>query len=249
MVNIDTVYQRVLALANKEQRGYITPQEFNLFANQAQMDIFEQYFYDLNQFKRIPGNDTIYADMVNVLEEKISIFKKGPAKVEYGNSVRTSPSAEATSLIIDPTDPLFGTEVSIISDLYIITDVNLSGKVAEEIRHEDWYKTQNTPLTKATSNRPIWYGKEGKMYWDPKSLGDASVHYIRKPVTVNWNSYTILGAELYDATNSVDFELHPSEETKLVIKILGLAGITLKDPALYQAATAEDNKNIQQEKQ
>ena len=56
-VNIDTVYQRVLNIANKEQRGYITPQEFNLFANQAQMDIFEQYFYDLNQFSRIPGND------------------------------------------------------------------------------------------------------------------------------------------------------------------------------------------------
>ena len=50
MVNIDTVYQRVLAIANKEQRGYITPQEFNLFANQSQMDIFEQYFYDINQF-------------------------------------------------------------------------------------------------------------------------------------------------------------------------------------------------------
>ena len=55
MVLVDTVYQRVLALANKEQRGYITPQEFNLFANQAQMDIFDQYFYDLNQFKRLPG--------------------------------------------------------------------------------------------------------------------------------------------------------------------------------------------------
>ena len=40
MVNIDTVYQRVLAIANKEQRGYVTPQEFNLLANQAQMEIF-----------------------------------------------------------------------------------------------------------------------------------------------------------------------------------------------------------------
>ena len=36
-VNIDTVYQRVLAAANKEQRGYITPLEFNLMANQAKM--------------------------------------------------------------------------------------------------------------------------------------------------------------------------------------------------------------------
>ena len=60
MVNINTVYQRVLTIANKEQRGYITPAEFNVLANQAQMDIFEQYFYDLNQFDRIGSiNETI----------------------------------------------------------------------------------------------------------------------------------------------------------------------------------------------
>ena len=47
-VSVDTVYQRVLALANKEQRGYITPQEYNLLANQAQMAIFESYFYHKN---------------------------------------------------------------------------------------------------------------------------------------------------------------------------------------------------------
>jgi len=52
-VSIDTVYQRVLSIANKEQRGYITPIEFNLLANQAQMMIFEQYFYDLSQFEEV----------------------------------------------------------------------------------------------------------------------------------------------------------------------------------------------------
>ena len=51
------------------------------------------------------------------------------------------------------------------------------------------------------------------------------------------------------AVGYMDFELHPSEEVNLVIKILGLAGITLKDPGLYQIAGTEDNKNIQQEKQ
>ena len=83
MVNVDTVYQRVLAIANKEQRGYITPQEFNLFANQAQMDIFEQYFYDINQFGRLPGNDTSYSDMLNYLEEKISIFESSASGTNY----------------------------------------------------------------------------------------------------------------------------------------------------------------------
>ena len=75
MVNIDTVYQKVLAITNKEQRGYITPHEFNLFADQAQMEIFEQYFYDLNQFNRTPNNDIDYANIFNNLQDKISLFE------------------------------------------------------------------------------------------------------------------------------------------------------------------------------
>ena len=69
-VSIDTVYQRVLTLANKEQRGYITPQEFNLLANQAQMEIFEQYFYDIKEMNRIRGNNEEYSDHLNILYEK-----------------------------------------------------------------------------------------------------------------------------------------------------------------------------------
>ena len=41
MVSIDTVYQKVLVLSNKEQRGYLTPQEFNLLADKAQLEIFQ----------------------------------------------------------------------------------------------------------------------------------------------------------------------------------------------------------------
>jgi len=51
-IDINDVYQKVQVIANKEQRGYITPVEFNSLANQVQNDIFEQYFYDLNQADR-----------------------------------------------------------------------------------------------------------------------------------------------------------------------------------------------------
>ena len=84
-VSVDTVYQRVLALANKEQRGYITPQEFNLFANQAQLDIFEQYFYDKNQFGRIPGNNTPNSDPTEILNDKIDIFKESMSDLYFNN--------------------------------------------------------------------------------------------------------------------------------------------------------------------
>ena len=85
-VNVNTVYQRVLTIANKEQRGYITPQEFNILANQAQMDLFEQYFYDINQFNRVPGNSTEYSDMLYVLEEKIDAFRVNNASLTASSS-------------------------------------------------------------------------------------------------------------------------------------------------------------------
>ena len=85
MVEINVVYQKVLAIANKEQRGYITPQEFNLFADQAQMDIFEQYFYDLDQRQRGDGSESDYADIVTNIEEKLSLFEQFniPGAVSY----------------------------------------------------------------------------------------------------------------------------------------------------------------------
>ena len=65
-VSADTVYQRVLALLNKEQRGYMTAIEYNLLANQAQLHIFENYFHDLNRLERNPGNNYQYADVIAV---------------------------------------------------------------------------------------------------------------------------------------------------------------------------------------
>ena len=75
MISADTVYQRVLAVVNKENRGYITPQEYNLLANQAQGEIFEQYFYDLNQYNRRGEINNEYANPVKNIKEKIDIFK------------------------------------------------------------------------------------------------------------------------------------------------------------------------------
>ena len=74
-VNINEVYKRVLAIANKEQRGHITPLEFNNLATQVQLEIFEQYFYDINLQSRKPGNSTEFSDHLKILEEKIAPFR------------------------------------------------------------------------------------------------------------------------------------------------------------------------------
>ena len=75
-VKIDNVYQRVLTIANKEQRGYITPQEFNLLAYKAQMDIFESYFYNYESKLARPNLSNDTAIDTDILYEKILPFKK-----------------------------------------------------------------------------------------------------------------------------------------------------------------------------
>ena len=86
-INVNTVYQTVLLILNKEQRGYMTPVEFNKTGAQAQLEIFEAYFDSLNQQIRVPQTSADYSNRIVSLEEKLSIFK------EFGNATSVSASS------------------------------------------------------------------------------------------------------------------------------------------------------------
>ncbi len=74
---INTVRNTVMAILNKDNNGYITPEEFNLFAKQAQLEIFEQYFYDytnwVNKRNARLANDG-YANIQKNISETIDEF-------------------------------------------------------------------------------------------------------------------------------------------------------------------------------
>jgi len=230
-VNINTVYLRVLAIANKEQRGYITPQEFNTLANQAQLDIFEQYFYDLNQFLRLPGNDTIHSDAVDMLEEKIGIFEV------YNSPIGTGTLSELN--------------VHKLGAVYHQETINgVQTKVeAEKLNPNELRYYINSPLTAPTVKRPVFIVQQDQITVLPAEADNLSMNYIKKPTDVYWGYVMVNDEALYNPSTSINFELHASEETELVLKILSLAGIVIRDPQLYQIAATEDAKNTQQEKQ
>ena len=247
MVNVDRVYQRVLVLANKEQRGYITPQEFNLLANQAQMDTFEQYFYDLNQFRRLNGNDTVHSDMVTILEEKIQIFH-----LLLGSTgvAALTPNANFTAFLLP-------------DNLYRLDQVRLGPTQCERLNIRDFNEVRMSPLTRATPSRPIYTIRRGNEIVinngssvniaeedaNGNLVNSCNMVLIRRPNQVSWGFTMVNGIAIYNDGLSTNFELHPSEEADLVIKILTLAGITIKDQGLYGIGAQEDGKNIQQEKQ
>ncbi len=69
-VNVNTVYQTVLYIINKEQRGYVTPAEFNSLAAQVQDEIFQSYFPDGNQLNRQNQNNTQNStEFFNIFED------------------------------------------------------------------------------------------------------------------------------------------------------------------------------------
>lgn len=241
MVNIDSVYQRVLGILNKEQRGYVTAQEFNLFANQAQDDLFEQYFYDINQFGRLHGNDTEYSDMLNILNEKISAFE----------TTDTLNYDQVNNYFPLPTDIYRAGTV-----IYDNTTTNGFGVTttepieAERVNRNEILYINSSPLTKPINTRPVYTQNTNgiNVYGNSELTANVRLNYIRKPARVQWAYQIVFDEPLYDASNSVNFELHPSEEVELVIKILELSGILIKDLGLYQVFDKEELEQIQQEK-
>ena len=240
-VSIDTVYQRVLTLANKEQRGYITPQEFNLLANQAQMEIFEQYFYDIKQFNRVPGNTQEFSDPLSVLYEKIGEFD-----VEQGDAWMSTNMTATNDIMNIPWNLI-----------YKLGTIRVDGAQVEIVNGKDFDAARFSPLTVPTLTRPIGITTALGLrvaigaddFATPGNNQNMSISYIMRPPRVEWAYIIVNDKSLYNDNISIDFELHSSEETELVYKILKLAGINLKAQEVVQVGQTLEQSQIQQEKQ
>ncbi len=108
---------------------------------------------------------------------------------------------------------------------------------------------ERSPLAAPSSTHPVYVRKTDttiKVFpSSPTStytVNNVTCNYVAKPTEIVWGYTDVSGTALYNSGTTTDPELHESEETTLVIKILALAGITLQDPSMYQIATAEDNK-------
>jgi len=244
MVSIDTVYQRVLVLANKEQRGYITPQEFNLLANQAQMEIFEQYFYDINQFNRAPGNTQEYSDMLTLLYEKIAIFER---ELDQQGMLGNLGFTVNPPQITDPNNLI-----------YKLGTIRVGENQVEMLNSKDFDLARTLPLTAPTLLRPI--AKQTSLGISVSTsatnfvtqqnaaslLGveiEMGISFTARPTAVQWAYVIVNDKALYNDNIAIDFELHQSEETELVYKILKLAGINLKAQQMVQVGQALEQEN------
>ena len=238
-ISIDTVYQTVLALANKEQRGYISPQEFNLYANHAQMEVLEQYFYDASQFRQMSSDKIQYSDMIDLLEEKIQIFESVYGAVAIDNFVGAGGG---------------GINKRLPDDIYRVHRVELNNVDCELLSTRDFNDfRRSTRMLAPTNDRPIANIRNGVI----RVVGDGGnfvtptgIFYTRVPNRVQWGYVVVNEKALYDANpaKTTDFEHHRSDTVELVYKILKLAGISIKREEVTQVGQGLEIAKVQQEK-
>jgi hypothetical protein len=144
-INVNTVYTTVLSILNKEQRGYVTPYEFNNVANQVQLELYEKYFEDLNQELRKPSTEENFVDKAFDTEIRLD-----PFHVDRTVSKEASGFKWPTDLyklnLLKAKNPNHRNNTGFDQEYVMI----------EKVANSDLIRLRNSNLTKPDYTNPVW---------------------------------------------------------------------------------------------
>tara|TARA_R110000744_G_C19262785_1_gene551565 strand:+ start:197 stop:946 length:750 start_codon:yes stop_codon:yes gene_type:complete len=240
-VNINTVYTTVLYILNKEQRGYVTPAEFNSISTQVQEEIYNSYFPDGNQLNRQnqqnTQNDTEFFNMFKNNAYKLYPFES--------NAVFTyNAAAGVLGWEYLGTGTIY--KIGEIISTYSTTNPQYDSitQLASKI---DYTTITQSRLTTPTNQYPLCYATTGpnnllllKVSPQPDSL---NINCLFTPTPPVWAFTTgSVGQYIYAAGASTNFELDVSEQTNIITNVLKYCGIIINDPTIIQTASQEAQK-------
>lgn len=233
---INEVRNTVLSILAKDNRGYVTPFEFNLYAKQAQLDIFERYIYlysnaIIKQNQRMHGEG--YSDVPKKLSEVLDTFYK------VSSLTYTAPYFEAPA------------------DSYFIQKLVLNNKEIEKVSQQKVLYLLASNLTAPTVTYPVYTLMDNDGTTTSRSnftvypntiTASVDAHYLRYPKEPKWTYTSVSGDPLFNpsAIDYQDFELPMSDFSDLVVKILQYAGVSIREQEVMAAAKAEELQEIQQ---
>jgi len=231
---IDSVRQTVLSILNKNNYGYISPSDFNLYAKQAQLEVFESYFTGLNQAinaenARMSGTE--YADMSKGISEAINVFSVTNPLTQNAANVFFAPSLTTTG-----------------DDYYLLNKVLAGGIEAEPVSHSKITMLNASLLTAPSTQFPAYTLQGDSITVFPATFnqpGDVTCQYIRYPFDPKWTYVSLVGGEpVFDQSqlDYQDFELPIEDEPRLVYRILQMAGMSIREGDVYQFANAEEQQ-------
>lgn len=228
---INDVRNTVLSIISKDNRGFITPFEFNLFAKQAQLEIFGQYVFNYSnainkQNARMHGEG--YTDIPKNMAETIDLF----------------------STFTSTTYNISTSKFNFPADYYFLEKLiyNNSTEI-EKVSHRKILNLVNSNLTAPTTKYPVYtMAEDGLLVYPTTINSNVTIQYLRYPKDPNWTySTSPLGDPLFNpgAATYQDFELPLDDFANLVIKILQYSGISIREQDVVAAAKSEEVQDIQ----
>jgi hypothetical protein len=239
MASVNVVYNALKDLANKDERGFVTPAVFNSFASVAQANIFNSIFQELVVAKnlRVRGIDVQrHLSKLKQLEEDLSVFSKSSV-LSQASGVFAKPDDLARVISLKTSGSyVFNESTSIPID--IIYDEE---KLEYVLRSTLSTPTESTPVAFLSDSIEVF----------PTSIKKIKLRYYKQPEGVSPTtgsrvavaprfSYTVVaGKEVYSASNSVDFELPDHYIPKLIMELGRMIGINLRDEAVMAYGAAQ----------
>jgi len=242
---INSVRNTVLSVINKNNYGYITPADFNLYAKQAQMELYEEYYSSYNKTinmenARMSGTD--YADIEQPIAETLesflvtSILNSVQNNVWYAPSVNTTGSDSYMILRIDCLDPL-----------------NKRIATAEKVSNARIMMLSDSNLTGPSMMYPLYTYEQDSSGLStisvyPDTIDDSQGYslkcsYFTYPKDPKWTYVTLMNGEpMFDQSQPdyQDFQLPNEDEYKLVMKILQYAGISIREQEVAAYALGQE---------
>ena len=250
MVSVQQVYDTLKDLANKDQKGFITPAVFNNFAGVAQINIYNELFQELVKAKQIqrqnfdPGRDKSVRKQVT---EDLSVFIVSDFELEIDSSDGIFFKPANLSKIIS----ISSTNEDRPGIDYISSTSSYNRKLVElvyDAEKIDRILTSN--LSTPTEDFPVaLISDEIEVF--PSTIDKIRVTYYRRPGSFDINgdatnaqptyaSVMLMGSEQFNANSSLNFMLPPHYTTELVMEMAKLIGVRLRDPNLAGFAAQEE---------
>jgi hypothetical protein len=243
---INSVRNTVLAILNKNNYGYISPSDFNLFAKQAQIEIFEEYFSGYNDLvnkENARQSGTDYANQKKALEEAIELFALTSTLTQVAPSTNRFYLPSVTTTGFD----YFMLNKVLCYDASGVTRVFKAE--AEKVTHGKITMLVNSNLTAPTENFPAYTQEGSVLTVYPATFNLANeidVSYFRYPKDPKWTFTTLTNGEpVFNQSPGLgyqDFEVPVEDEIKLVSKILQYAGMSIRDIEAAQFGGIEEQK-------
>lgn len=245
---INTIRNTVLAIVSKDNRGYITPEEFNLFARQEQLNIFGQYMYNYSnainkQNARLHNNG--YSDVPELLHEIIDKFLIDDVLAYNGTSDKFYMPGD------NPAQPEESKPYKVIRLTY-----NNSVEI-EKVSPTKALNLLSSNMVAPTVAYPIYvlgeYGTgadiQGIQVYPTTIISNVTISYLRYPLDPKWTYVSLTGGEpLFNqsATDFQDFELPYTDAPRLITGICKLAGVSIQETDVIQLMQAQEANDNQQ---